>query len=59
MPGVIHLVGTVDVQKVEVSLTPTRSPAGQDSTAAFVLVMVYCPCSSTVVERGRIVDVRS
>jgi hypothetical protein len=31
MPGVVHVVGGPDAQSVDVALTPTRSPAGQEA----------------------------
>ena len=34
MPGIVHVVGAPQAQSVEVSLHPTRSPAGQEAFAA-------------------------
>jgi hypothetical protein len=34
MPGIVHVVGVPDAQSVDVSLQPTRSPAGQEPYAA-------------------------
>jgi hypothetical protein len=31
MPGLVHVVGSPNAQSVDVALTPTRSPAGQDA----------------------------
>jgi hypothetical protein len=33
MPGVVHVVGSPDAQSVDVALTPTTSPAGQEAFA--------------------------
>ena len=34
MPGIVHVVGAPQAQSVDVSLQPTRSPAGQEKFAA-------------------------
>jgi hypothetical protein len=34
MPGIVHVVGAPGTQSVDVSLQPTRSPAGQEAFAA-------------------------
>jgi hypothetical protein len=34
MPGIVHVVGVPDTQSIDVSLKPTRSPAGQEPFAA-------------------------